>query len=126
MVYTDGGAEEPAAAQPADAPAVTDSVGLPSYILNVIWLDKAIGVAVDQHLASAEKGPVTEYFMWPANDAWDQLREALEAMPWMSEVERITLLNDSTEVINFWQDEEDKHTIEEAREKFPHITFYGS
>lgn len=126
MVYTDGGAEEPAAPPSQEAPAQVDSAGLPSYILNVIWLDKAIGVAVDQHLASAEKGPVTEYFMWPANDAWDQLREALEAMPWMSEVERITLLNDSTEVINFWQDEEAKHTIEEAREKFPHITFYGS
>lgn len=126
MVYTDGGAEEPAAAPSPDVPARADNAGLPSYMLNVIWLDKAIGVAVDQHLASSEKGPVTEYFMWPANDAWDQLQTSLQAMPWMSEVERITLLNEATEVINYWQDETTKHTIDEAREQFPHITFYGS
>ena len=127
MVYADGGAaEEPAAAPSPEASAVADNGGLPSYVLNIIWLDKAIGVAVDQHLASAEKGPVTEYFMWPANDAWEQLKTALDSMPWISQVEVIHLLNDATEVINYWQDESAKHTIEEARQNFPHITFYGS
>jgi 30S ribosomal protein 3 len=128
VVYADGGAaEEPAA--PAAAPAAEikkDAPAMPSYVLNVLWMEKAIGVSVDQYLASGEKGPVTEYFMWPANDAWDQLKNALDGMPWISQIEVIHLLNDATEVINFWQDETTKHTMEEAQEKFSHIAFYGS
>jgi 30S ribosomal protein 3 len=40
--------------------------------------------------------------------------------------DRVLLLNKTTEVINFWQDEETKHTVEEAREKFPDCQFEGA
>lgn len=33
------------------------------------------------------------------------------------------LLNRLTEVINFWQDEQAKHTVEEARAAFPDVAF---
>lgn len=36
------------------------------------------------------------------------------------------LLNKTTEVINFWQDEGVKHSVEEAREKFDDCHFEGS
>jgi 30S ribosomal protein 3 len=126
VVYANGDAEETAAPSPTPDKRQAEAPALPSYVLNVLWMDKAIGVAVDQYLASGEKGPVTEYFMWPTNDAWDQLKTSLENMPWISQVEVIHLLNDATEVINFWQDETTKHTIDEATQKFSHIAFYGA
>ena len=36
------------------------------------------------------------------------------------------LLNLATDVINFWQDEAKKHTIEEAQEKYPQVAFQGN
>lgn len=40
--------------------------------------------------------------------------------------ERVLLLNKTTEVINFWQDEATKHTVEEAREMFEDCHFEGA
>lgn len=37
--------------------------------------------------------------------------------------DRIILLNRLTQLINFWQDEEVKHTVEEARAEFPDCAF---
>ena len=39
--------------------------------------------------------------------------------------DRVALLNKCTEVINFWQDEETKHSIAEAQTKFNDCEFVG-
>ena len=31
-----------------------------------------------------QRSPVTEYFFWPRNDAWEELNTALDAKKWMS------------------------------------------
>ena len=76
--------------------------------------------------SSVARAPLTEYFMWPRKDAWEELKAALEAKPWVPERDRVLLLNRTTEVINFWQDEGAKHSVEEAREKFPDCVFSSS
>ena len=40
--------------------------------------------------------------------------------------DKVLLLNRTTEVINFWQDEEQKHTLAEAQERFPDSKFLGA
>lgn len=40
--------------------------------------------------------------------------------------DKIILLNQATEIINFWQDNEPKKTVEEARAAFPDCTFQGA
>lgn len=40
--------------------------------------------------------------------------------------DRVLLLNQCTDVINFWQEEERKTTIEDARAKYPGIVFQGA
>lgn len=99
---------------------------MPSYYLNVLYLDNAIGMAVDQQLASGERGPVTDYFWWPENDAWDSLNEELKTMPWLDQQQVISLLNTATDIINYWQTDDSRPTLEEARQEFPNVTFFGA
>ena len=40
--------------------------------------------------------------------------------------DKVLLLNKTTEVINFWQDEEKKHSLEEAQAQFPDCKFQGA
>ncbi|KAG2435270.1 hypothetical protein HXX76_007348 [Chlamydomonas incerta] len=100
-----------------------ENIPLPEYRLNVLWTDKNLAVAIDQVYSRGQVSPLTEYYFWPRQDAWEELRINLESRPWISERDRIILLNRLTQLINFWQDEEVKRTVEEARAEFPDCAF---
>ncbi|CAK0781444.1 hypothetical protein CVIRNUC_005375 [Coccomyxa viridis] len=125
-------AAEPAAAEPASAaeesPASSSTApeNAGSFALSFLWLEKDVAVAVDQTFGEKLRSPLTEYFFWPRKDAWEELKSALEAKPWVSERDKVLLLNKTTEVINFWQDEEKKHSLEEAQAQFPDCKFQGA
>jgi len=95
------------------------------YSLNFLWLDKNLAVSVDQVFGKGRhRSPVTEYFFWPGEDAWEQLRLALEQRDWISSQEKIVLLNTCTEVINYWQRDE-RPSVTDAMQEYPHCSFQG-
>uniref|UniRef100_A0A7N0R902 30S ribosomal protein 3, chloroplastic n=1 Tax=Kalanchoe fedtschenkoi TaxID=63787 RepID=A0A7N0R902_KALFE len=96
--------------QAGAAPVITEKLGVvvkpierPRLVLKFIWMEKNIGLALDQKIPGHGTIPLSPYYFWPRKDAWEELKVLLESKPWISQKQMIILLNQATDIINLWQ-----------------------
>ncbi|XP_076914427.1 small ribosomal subunit protein cS23z-like [Bidens hawaiensis] len=80
-----------------------NKVQKPRVVLKFIWMEKNIGLGLDQEIPGHGSIPLSPYFFWPRKDAWEELKTTLESKPWISQKKMIILLNQATDIINLWQ-----------------------
>ncbi|XP_058183708.1 uncharacterized protein LOC131301427 [Rhododendron vialii] len=75
----------------------------PRLVLKFIWMEKNIGLGLDQMISGHGTVPLSPYYFWPRKDAWEELKTTLESKQWISQKKMIILLNQATDIINLWQ-----------------------
>ncbi|KAI3467114.1 hypothetical protein Pfo_023777 [Paulownia fortunei] len=91
------------AQEPEKVGVEVKSVVKPRLVLKFIWMEKNVGLALDQSIPGHGTVPLSPYFFWPRKDAWEELKATLESKPWISQKKMIILLNQATDIINLWQ-----------------------
>ncbi|CAM6100402.1 unnamed protein product [Calypogeia fissa] len=109
----EGGGELELAAPPsppASSPAPKKKARVPvkagrkqRVVLRFLWLEKNIGISLDQVVPGHGIIPLSPYFFWPRKDAWEELKAKLDSKKWISRKTTIILLNQATDIINLWQ-----------------------
>ncbi|CAH1445505.1 unnamed protein product [Lactuca virosa] len=95
--------ETPLPTPPDQEDEVKKVVQKPRLVLKFIWMEKNIGLGLDQVIPGHGSVPLSPYFFWPRKDAWEELKTTLESKPWISQKKMIILLNQATDIINLWQ-----------------------
>ncbi|CAN6937305.1 unnamed protein product, partial [Brassica oleracea] len=94
---------EPVTDTPQPKQVVNQQEEKARVVLKFVWMEKNIGLGLDQHVPGHGTIPLSPYFFWPRKDAWEELKSTLEAKPWISQKKMIILLNQATDIINLWQ-----------------------
>jgi 30S ribosomal protein 3 len=90
--------------------------------LKILWAKNFLGLSIDQ-IGMRHTLPMTNYYIWPKTEAWEQLKLELAFKSWVTDEEKIQILNSAAEIMNFWRVNRDLTTIETVTTRFNNINF---
>ena len=90
--------------------------------LKVLWLKNVLGLAIDQTVIK-QSYPLTQYYFWPRTEAWAQLKLELDSKPWLSEKEKIIILNLATDIITHWRTNRNTDAVNKIANTFSEAAF---
>ena len=98
-----------------------------NIVLKFLWLEDYIGVSLDYKVGN-KTIPAFSYYFWPKTDAWEDIKNELEKSNLFPSDTLIFVLNNITDVINFWEfhnKDLEKVILSTAKNKFPSCVFFG-
>jgi len=90
--------------------------------LKVFWLENFLGFTINQTV-SDKSYPVTSYYFWPRTEAWDLLKLELDSKSWVTDTDKIKILNQITEIMNCWKQGRKVENLESLKNQFSGIEF---
>ena len=90
--------------------------------LKILWHENFLGLSINQSSIKSTV-PITSYYLWPKTQAWQQLKFELDLKPWLSEQEKINVLNQTAEIMNHWRRTRRNENYENLINKFPKLEF---
>ena len=90
--------------------------------LKVLWLKNSLGLAIDQTFLDHSYS-LTQYYFWPKTKAWEQLKLELDSKAWITENEKIKILNSTAEIMNYWRTSRKGETSKTILDSFTDIKF---
>ncbi|MGI9215230.1 MAG: 30S ribosomal protein PSRP-3 [Gammaproteobacteria bacterium] len=92
--------------------------------MKFLWLDNSLAFCLNQQVGRKTIA-LTDFYFWPQTDAWGDISLYLENSKFISEFERVYLLNQISEVINAWQTKDNNNgkSLEEFIKKFSSSSF---
>jgi 30S ribosomal protein 3 len=67
----------------------------------ILCLENSLGIAINQTILN-NTIPLTNYYFWPRSDVWEQIRLEINSKNWITEQDKINILNNVTKILNSW------------------------
>ena len=96
-----------------------------NFKIRVLWRENSLGLAIDQ-ININRSNFLTSYYFWPRTNAWEQLKNELNSKLWISESERVLILNRVSDIMNYWQKNRKQQSLINLKKKYKDIDFVGT
>lgn len=95
-----------------------------NFRIKILWLKNTLGIAVDQ-IYSQKRVPLTSYYFWPRNDAWELIRLEINSKPWITEDDKTAILNQITQILNSWIKNTENSSFENLSSQYEGLDLAG-
>jgi 30S ribosomal protein 3 len=69
--------------------------------VEIAWFENFLGLAINL-VGLKQQYFLTPYYFWPKTDAWEQLKLELDSKSWLTEEEKIHVLQTISNVMQYW------------------------